>query len=468
MQVRHSCGWGCEGYFVPARYNSSRAKCIKCCTCEAYFSPNKFIFHYHRLDGASYRHPDAANFNSWRRHLELVHEEKDDRVLHAWEDVKAMFNGGSRKRLAGPSTAFSPSSPAAASLTSLSSAAPKPMPLPPPLPLPQPQPPTSSMSFSSALSGGLSMVTSTPCYRGDPGGTSVGSSFWPLQPSAMTQTAAQLVSSNPPSRLLPQSGIVPPAPAAVAPAAAPHPAFYSNGSYGRIASYGEFLRTMSLPYNTSNNNNNNSGGPTTGSVLGDWHRLRLSSLLPVLGPATPPAGVFAAAAYPINPFGYQPAFVGGGSDGIVTCRDRCQVPPLQICSLQDAAPSGCSALTVKAADGSGGGGKVLAAGLGDLFNNPPQVMNNGDRTDPAARGGAGGGSSRGELGSEYRRLPASADDAVSHSLGDDDEEANQKKRNSPPAGKASNGMKGAQKDEGNMTDGLTSYGPCLSMKKVRV
>lgn len=64
-----------------------------------FFSPNKFIFHSHRFTESSYTQPDAANFNSWRRHLHLtVDPERPDHIVHAWEDVKAMFNGGTRKR----------------------------------------------------------------------------------------------------------------------------------------------------------------------------------------------------------------------------------------------------------------------------------------------------------------------------------------------------------------------------------
>ena len=99
FNVAHTCGWGCKGQFIPSRYNSSRAKCIKCCYCAMFFSPNKFIFHFHRAPDAKYRHPDAANFNSWRRHLELDYANVSDDLVHAWEDVKAMFNGGSRKRV---------------------------------------------------------------------------------------------------------------------------------------------------------------------------------------------------------------------------------------------------------------------------------------------------------------------------------------------------------------------------------
>ncbi|XP_025078059.1 SKI family transcriptional corepressor 1-like [Pomacea canaliculata] len=98
FQVYHECGWGCHGYFEPARYNSSRAKCIKCGFCSVYFSPNKFIFHFHRTAEAKYHHPDAANFNSWRRHLKLAASDMENEV-HLWEDVKAMFNGGTRKRI---------------------------------------------------------------------------------------------------------------------------------------------------------------------------------------------------------------------------------------------------------------------------------------------------------------------------------------------------------------------------------
>ncbi|XP_068595731.1 SKI family transcriptional corepressor 1 homolog-B [Brachionichthys hirsutus] len=98
FDVSHECSWGSRGSFIPARYNSSRAKCIKCSYCNMYFSPNKFIFHSHRTPESKYTQPDAANFNSWRRHLKLTDKAGQTDILHAWEDVKAMFNGGSRKR----------------------------------------------------------------------------------------------------------------------------------------------------------------------------------------------------------------------------------------------------------------------------------------------------------------------------------------------------------------------------------
>lgn len=99
FEVYHNCGWGCKGKFEPSRYNSSRAKCIRCNLCNLYFSPNKFIFHFHRTAESKYNHPDAANFNSWRRHLHLIPGVDGEDVSYAWEDVKAMFNGGSRKRM---------------------------------------------------------------------------------------------------------------------------------------------------------------------------------------------------------------------------------------------------------------------------------------------------------------------------------------------------------------------------------
>ncbi|OXU24100.1 hypothetical protein TSAR_004868 [Trichomalopsis sarcophagae] len=97
--VHHECTYGCKGAFVPSRYNSSRAKCIKCSICGLFFSPNKFIFHSHQTGSSDkYVQPDAANFNSWRRHMKLSGEPPDE-IVHAWEDVKAMFNGGTRKRI---------------------------------------------------------------------------------------------------------------------------------------------------------------------------------------------------------------------------------------------------------------------------------------------------------------------------------------------------------------------------------
>lgn len=99
FSVHHECAWGCRGSFLPSRYNSSRAKCIKCSYCGLFFSPNKFIFHSHRVGpGDKYIQPDAANFNSWRRHMKLSGGPPEE-ITHAWEDVKAMFNGGTRKRL---------------------------------------------------------------------------------------------------------------------------------------------------------------------------------------------------------------------------------------------------------------------------------------------------------------------------------------------------------------------------------
>lgn len=105
FSVHHKCAWGCHGSFLPARYNSSRAKCIKCSYCGLFFSPNKFIFHSHRISASDkYVQPDAANFNSWRRHMTLSGHSPEE-IIHAWEDVKAMFNGGTRKRLMSHSSA---------------------------------------------------------------------------------------------------------------------------------------------------------------------------------------------------------------------------------------------------------------------------------------------------------------------------------------------------------------------------
>ncbi|XP_065351381.1 SKI family transcriptional corepressor 1 isoform X1 [Cloeon dipterum] len=112
FEVFHECAWGCRGSFVPSRYNSSRAKCIKCTYCNLFFSPNKFIFHSHRLPDSKYVQPDAANFNSWRRHMRLAGCPPED-IVHAWEDVKAMFNGGTRKRMLSstPSSESAPPAP---------------------------------------------------------------------------------------------------------------------------------------------------------------------------------------------------------------------------------------------------------------------------------------------------------------------------------------------------------------------
>ncbi|KAI6058344.1 SKI family transcriptional corepressor 2 [Aix galericulata] len=102
FDVSHECAWGCQGSFIPACYNSSRTKCIKCSYCSMYFSPNKFIFHSHRTPDAKYTQPDAANFNSWCHHLKLTNKSPQDELVFAWEDVKAMLNGGSRKRALPP------------------------------------------------------------------------------------------------------------------------------------------------------------------------------------------------------------------------------------------------------------------------------------------------------------------------------------------------------------------------------
>ncbi|XP_075875929.1 SKI family transcriptional corepressor 1 homolog-B-like isoform X2 [Nelusetta ayraudi] len=124
FDVSHECAWGCRGNFIPTRYNSSRAKCIKCSFCNMYFSPNKFIFHSHRTSESKYLQPDAANFNSWRRHLKLTEPKSDDEV-YAWEDVKAMFNGGSRKRTLPMSSSAASASMKAQAASSLTRASPE-------------------------------------------------------------------------------------------------------------------------------------------------------------------------------------------------------------------------------------------------------------------------------------------------------------------------------------------------------
>ncbi|XP_064357495.1 SKI family transcriptional corepressor 2 [Dromaius novaehollandiae] len=123
FDVSHECAWGCRGSFIPARYNSSRAKCIKCSYCSMYFSPNKFIFHSHRTPDAKYTQPDAANFNSWRRHLKLTDKSPQDELVFAWEDVKAMFNGGSRKRALPPPPAAAAAAPSCHPLGAVKAAA---------------------------------------------------------------------------------------------------------------------------------------------------------------------------------------------------------------------------------------------------------------------------------------------------------------------------------------------------------
>ena len=49
---------------------------------------NTKFFQYCRVtEETKYIQPDAANFNSWRRHIRLVGDPPDE-VVHAWEDVK--------------------------------------------------------------------------------------------------------------------------------------------------------------------------------------------------------------------------------------------------------------------------------------------------------------------------------------------------------------------------------------------
>lgn len=63
----------------------------------------QFIFHWHaeqprappRVAHAAdcpsgYRHPDAANFNAWRRHLHLSDPNASEETVHKWEDVKGI------------------------------------------------------------------------------------------------------------------------------------------------------------------------------------------------------------------------------------------------------------------------------------------------------------------------------------------------------------------------------------------
>lgn len=100
--VAHRVNYGCKGRFVPARYISSRAKCIECFYCGDFYSPNKFIFHSHRQpQNTDCNPPDSPNINSWRKHIDLdASHEHSQEIKYAWEDVKSLFNGGTRRRIA--------------------------------------------------------------------------------------------------------------------------------------------------------------------------------------------------------------------------------------------------------------------------------------------------------------------------------------------------------------------------------
>lgn len=113
--IAHKINYGCKGRFVPARYVSSRAKCIECFHCGDYYSPNKFIFHSHKqpnLKEQQCNPPDSPNINSWRKHIDLdPSQEHSQEIKYAWEDVKSLFNGGTRRRMPGPSSATTSSKP---------------------------------------------------------------------------------------------------------------------------------------------------------------------------------------------------------------------------------------------------------------------------------------------------------------------------------------------------------------------
>ncbi|EMP40127.1 SKI family transcriptional corepressor 2 [Chelonia mydas] len=77
FDVSHECAWGCRGSFIPARYNSSRAKCIKCSYCSMYFSPNKFIFHSHRTPEANCSYPSEESSEEEEEEEEDEEEEQE-------------------------------------------------------------------------------------------------------------------------------------------------------------------------------------------------------------------------------------------------------------------------------------------------------------------------------------------------------------------------------------------------------
>lgn len=98
--IAHRVNYGCKGRFIPARYISSRAKCIECFYCGEFYSPNKFIFHSHKQPNRSdCNPPDSPNINSWRKHIDLDYsQDHSQEIKYAWEDVKSLFNGGTRRR----------------------------------------------------------------------------------------------------------------------------------------------------------------------------------------------------------------------------------------------------------------------------------------------------------------------------------------------------------------------------------
>ncbi len=58
-----------------------------------------YMLHLSRVsDETKYVQPDAANFNSWRRHIRLVGDPPDN-IVHAWEDVKVREGDNCTKKI---------------------------------------------------------------------------------------------------------------------------------------------------------------------------------------------------------------------------------------------------------------------------------------------------------------------------------------------------------------------------------
>ena len=99
FEVEHICGSGSEGIFYASLYTNNRAKCISCLFCDELLTPNKFVLHTHERPDKQHFPLEAISLNSWRSFIKLKNEpELSQKLLDAWENVKAIFSGGKRRR----------------------------------------------------------------------------------------------------------------------------------------------------------------------------------------------------------------------------------------------------------------------------------------------------------------------------------------------------------------------------------
>jgi len=100
FKVQHECFGDCVGIIHPQSYSNPGAKCIECCECQSYLSPQKFVCHSHSKQENRTCHWgfDSANWTAYIQVFEDYGDEEKEKYKDELNSIKKRFSHTKVKR----------------------------------------------------------------------------------------------------------------------------------------------------------------------------------------------------------------------------------------------------------------------------------------------------------------------------------------------------------------------------------